>query len=88
MALAGARHLGRNMAGTKYRPQLLRAPAMQHTLLVLAGIGNSGPDHWQSRWQAELPAVDKVILIAHSLACLLVVASLRRRRSPASALER
>ena len=73
---------------------------MQNTLLILAGIGNSGPEHWQSRWQDELPSVDKldhsewdapdrivweheleeklaamqrpVVLVAHSLACLLV----------------
>jgi uncharacterized protein len=73
---------------------------MQANLLVLAGIGNSGPEHWQSQWQAELPSVYKldhsnwdapdrvvweaeleeklatmqrpVILVAHSLACLLV----------------
>jgi len=71
------------------------------TTLVLPGIGNSGPDHWQSRWLAEHPvfhrvqqadwdnpdleawcrnleaavhdAPSPVILMAHSLGCLLAV---------------
>ena len=25
---------------------------MANTILLIPGIGNSGPDHWQSRWQA------------------------------------
>jgi predicted alpha/beta hydrolase family esterase len=69
------------------------------TALLLPGIGNSGPEHWQSRWQAEHsgflrveqdewdhPSLDSwcrnleaavrmadspVILVAHSLGCLL-----------------
>jgi uncharacterized protein len=68
--------------------------------LVLPGIGNSGPDHWQSRWEDSDKSFNRVeqrewahplcrvwvrrlevavqlsgpytILIAHSLACLLV----------------
>lgn len=66
----------------------------------MPGIGNSGPDHWQSRWEAQYPNLDrfkpdsweepqldnwlnaldaaasssgpKAVLVAHSLACLLV----------------
>ena len=73
---------------------------MNTTALILPGIGNSGPDHWQSLWQQANPsfarvqqrdwdtpsceewleALDKsvaladagVVLVAHSLACLLV----------------
>lgn len=73
---------------------------MNTTALVLPGIGNSGPAHWQSLWEAANPAFVRVqqrdwdrpdceewidvleksvsrvgvgaVLIAHSLACLLV----------------
>lgn len=69
-------------------------------IIILPGIGGSGPEHWQSLWQAETPemtrfaprdwdepdladwiaALDRAInnapappvLLAHSLACLLV----------------
>ncbi|MGL4575810.1 MAG: RBBP9/YdeN family alpha/beta hydrolase [Burkholderiaceae bacterium] len=69
-------------------------------VLVLPGIGNSGPAHWQSLWERQHPGVERVlqqdwdnpvcaqwihslelavqahgprsILVAHSLACLLV----------------
>lgn len=69
--------------------------------LILAGIGNSGPEHWQTLWQVADPRFEKlehsdwdtpdcdvwveeletkvaelgenVLLVAHSLACLLVV---------------
>ncbi len=69
--------------------------------LILAGIGNSGPVHWQTQWQQQWPerfvkvehsewdapvaaawgrelsehlrCLDcEVVLVAHSLACLLV----------------
>lgn len=68
--------------------------------IILPGLGNSGPDHWQSLWQARDPASRRFaptdwdrpmlddwlraldaavaavpgppLLIAHSLACLLV----------------
>lgn len=71
------------------------------TTLILPGVGNSGPDHWQSRWLAlhhdfhrvlqddwDRPALEAwchnleaavhdapapVILVAHSLGCLLAV---------------
>jgi predicted alpha/beta hydrolase family esterase len=69
------------------------------TTLLLPGVGNSGPEHWMSRWEAEHPgflrvqqddwdhpsldswcrnledavgrAETPVILVAHSLGCLL-----------------
>lgn len=66
--------------------------------LILPGLGNSGPEHWQSLWQADLgcerldlpdwdaprlsrwlylaiDAIERrpgVVLIAHSLGCILV----------------
>ena len=77
-----------------------REPAMTVSALILPGIGNSGPAHWQSLWQAAHPyfvrvqqrdwdhpvceewleALEKsvvrvkggAVLVAHSLACLLV----------------
>jgi predicted alpha/beta hydrolase family esterase len=30
------------------------------TILIIPGLGNSGPDHWQSRWQAKLPTARRV----------------------------
>lgn len=33
---------------------------MPHPILIIPGIGNSGPEHWQSRWQAEEPGVTRV----------------------------
>ncbi|CAO3405148.1 RBBP9/YdeN family alpha/beta hydrolase [Azospirillum palustre] len=72
----------------------------QPTVLVLPGLGNSGPDHWQSWLEGRLPALTRVdlgdwdapepdrwverldaavraapgpvVLVAHSLACILV----------------
>ncbi|MBY6266007.1 serine hydrolase family protein [Azospirillum sp. 412522] len=72
----------------------------QSTVLVLPGLGNSGPDHWQSWLERRLPALIRVelgdwdapapdrwverldaavraapgpvVLVAHSLACILV----------------
>ena len=29
-------------------------------VLIIPGLGGSGPDHWQSRWQARLPEVHRV----------------------------
>ena len=74
--------------------------AVPTRVLMLPGIGDSGPAHWQSRWQADHPgflrivqrdwahplcqewaeALDQtlhalptpVVLVAHSLGCLLV----------------
>lgn len=73
---------------------------MNTTALILPGIGNSDPDHWQSLWEKANPSFVRVqqrdwdrpvcdewlealeksaaqfgvgaVLIAHSLACLLV----------------
>ena len=29
-------------------------------ILIVPGIGGSGPDHWQSRWQAKLPTARRI----------------------------
>jgi predicted alpha/beta hydrolase family esterase len=29
-------------------------------ILIVPGLGNSGPDHWQSRWQRKLPTARRV----------------------------
>ncbi len=29
-------------------------------ILIIPGLGNSGPDHWQSRWQAKLSTARRV----------------------------
>lgn len=74
--------------------------AMNSTVLILPGIGNSGPGHWQSLWEKDNPSFVRVqqndwdrpvcdewlvvlenyvtragthvVLVAHSLACILV----------------
>ena len=73
---------------------------MATSFLILPGINDSGPEHWQSRWERALPGARRVkqadwdrpvcadwvatlgravadapadvVLIAHSLGCLLV----------------
>jgi len=73
---------------------------LSNTILILPGIGNSGPQHWQSYWEQANPDFERVqqrdwenpiceewsatleaaveragpdtILVAHSLACLVV----------------
>lgn len=78
----------------------LETETMNATALILPGIGNSGPAHWQSLWEAVNPSFVRVqqrdwdnpvceewlevlemtvarfgvgaVLVAHSLACLLV----------------
>jgi predicted alpha/beta hydrolase family esterase len=30
-------------------------------ILLIPGLGNSGPDHWQSRWDAKLPTARRVV---------------------------
>ena len=30
------------------------------TILIVPGLGDSGPGHWQSRWQAKLPTARRV----------------------------
>jgi uncharacterized protein len=75
---------------------------METPVLLLPGIGNSGPQHWQSLWEMEFPHFQRIqqrdwdhpvcaewvatletriatmtrppILVAHSLACLMVAA--------------
>lgn len=86
------------------KAKALNKEAAKVTTIILPGIGDSGPAHWQSLWQAQTPscrrfapgdwdrpqlddwlaALDRAIdeaaeagdgpplLIAHSLACLLV----------------
>jgi uncharacterized protein len=79
----------------------MAAPQMHPRYLILPGLSNSGPDHWQSLWEAADSAFERVqqhewdkpdagewqrtleaklaesprptVLIAHSLACTLVV---------------
>jgi predicted alpha/beta hydrolase family esterase len=74
--------------------------ALSTQILILPGIGNSGPQHWQSLWEATGPSFRRVaqrdwdnpicsewqaqlqaavesagpntVLVAHSLACLVV----------------
>jgi uncharacterized protein len=31
------------------------------TILIIPGLGNSGPDHWQSRWEAKLSSARRVV---------------------------
>ncbi|RXZ41520.1 RBBP9/YdeN family alpha/beta hydrolase, partial [Agromyces binzhouensis] len=33
---------------------------MTHPLVIVPGIGGSGPLHWQSRWEAALPGVLRI----------------------------
>ncbi len=33
------------------------------TILIVPGLGGSGPGHWQSRWQAKLPTARRVDLL-------------------------
>ncbi len=30
-------------------------------ILIIPGLGNSGPDHWQSRWEAKLSSAQRVV---------------------------
>ncbi len=30
-------------------------------ILIIPGLGNSGPDHWQSRWEAKLSGARRVV---------------------------
>mgnify|MGYP000583696976 CR=1 FL=1 len=74
--------------------------ALSSAVLILPGIGNSGPQHWQSLWEYSSPGFERVqqrdwdnpvceewatalesavkrsgphvVLVAHSLACLVV----------------
>jgi serine hydrolase len=35
--------------------------ASEAGILLIPGLGGSGPDHWQSRWEAKIPAVRRVV---------------------------
>ncbi len=35
--------------------------ASEADILVIPGLGGSGPDHWQSRWEAKIPAVRRIL---------------------------
>lgn len=39
---------------------MTKAVRSRPTVLTLPGLGNSGPSHWQSRWEALLPDVSRV----------------------------
>lgn len=77
-----------------------KSPPLPSPVFILPGIANSGPEHWQSRWEEGNPSFIRVqqrewdspvcaewlavleeavagavappLLVAHSLACLLV----------------
>ena len=80
---------------------------MAPSFLILPGINDSGPEHWQSRWERALPGARRVkqsdwdspacadwvatlgravadvpgdiVLVAHSLGCLLVAHAVAAR---------
>lgn len=33
---------------------------MDRAIVIVPGIGNSGPDHWQSHWEAALPGAARI----------------------------
>ncbi|OXI31431.1 hypothetical protein CFB89_18450 [Burkholderia sp. AU16741] len=33
---------------------------MDRAIVIVPGIGNSGPDHWQSHWEAAFPAAARI----------------------------
>ena len=35
--------------------------ASEASILLIPGLSGSGPDHWQSRWEAKIPAVRRVV---------------------------
>jgi len=37
------------------------SPAARPPVLIVPGIGNSGPEHWQSRWQSQEPDFQRVL---------------------------
>jgi uncharacterized protein len=83
--------------------------SLRTTVLILPGLGGSGPAHWQSRWQAADRSIRRVVqrdwnapvladwldtldaavaaapvpvvLVAHSLACVLVAHFARRAQA-------
>jgi hypothetical protein len=83
------------------------------SVLILPGIGNSGPQHWQSLWEQSHPGFERVqqrdwnkpvceewgeslevaarragpgvVLVAHSLACLVVAHWAAQQHAPIKA---
>lgn len=39
----------------------MKPPPDLASVLILPGIGNSGPEHWQSRWEAAEPGFERVV---------------------------
>jgi hypothetical protein len=35
--------------------------ASEADILIIPGLGGSGPDHWQSRWEAKLPTARRIV---------------------------
>jgi predicted alpha/beta hydrolase family esterase len=33
---------------------------VSHPVVIVPGIGGSGPEHWQSRWQVALPGTVRI----------------------------
>lgn len=86
---------------------------MSASVLILPGIGNSGPQHWQSLWEQSNPEFERVqqrdwnhpvceewgaalevaakragagvVLVAHSLACLVVAHWAAQEHAPIKA---
>jgi len=86
---------------------------VSESVLILAGIGNSGPQHWQSLWEQSAPKFERiqqrdwnnpvceewrnalevaakragssVVVVAHSLACLVVAHWAAQEHSPIKA---
>ncbi len=53
---------------------------MQGKVFIVPGIGNSGPDHWQSRWQEAHPHWQRLAVADwHHVACDDWVAALDRQ---------
>ena len=93
--------------------RLHRARTLAATVLILPGIGNSGPEHWQSIWEESHPEFTRVqqrdwdkpvceewvaavegaakrvgsdvVLVAHSLACLVVAHWAAQKHAPIKA---
>jgi len=86
---------------------------MSASVLIFPGIGNSGPQHWQSLWEQANPDFERVqqrdwdypdcgewavnlegavanakpnaVIVAHSLACLVVALWASKRHTPIKA---
>ncbi len=47
-------------AGMGRPGSLRRMKTSDCDILIVPGLGNSGPDHWQSRWERKLPTAQRV----------------------------